>query len=152
MTKLPLLPTKEVAATKKKDGKIDLFQSKLTKSCFLLYCMLSWEFVVCLPPLFISFLMSNGIAAAWLSFDWTILWCHNCFLLSIQTKGVTFFPNHIGCICHINVDKHFIVDESLNNVIVINDHQVQPKTSSWEPTVILQVVSIPNQLAYLQRH
>jgi hypothetical protein len=55
MTKSPSLMTKVAAAAKKKAGKLDLFQSNFTKLWFLLYCILLREFVVCLPPLFISF-------------------------------------------------------------------------------------------------
>ena len=56
MTKSPSLTTKAATAAKKKAGKLDLFQSNFTKLWYLLYCMLSREFVVCLPPFFISFL------------------------------------------------------------------------------------------------
>ncbi len=46
----------KVAATAKKQaGKLDLFQLNFIKLWYLLYCMLSREFVVCLPPLFIPF-------------------------------------------------------------------------------------------------
>jgi hypothetical protein len=54
MTKSPSSKTKAAAATKKKTVKLDLFQSKFTKLWFLLYCMLSRGFVVCLPPPFLS--------------------------------------------------------------------------------------------------
>jgi hypothetical protein len=50
MTKSTLLTTKAAAVAKKKAAKIDLFQLNFMKLWFLLYCMLSWEFVVCLPP------------------------------------------------------------------------------------------------------
>jgi hypothetical protein len=52
MTKSPLLTTMAATAAEKKAGKLEIFQSNFTESWFLLYCMLSWEFVVCLPPLF----------------------------------------------------------------------------------------------------
>jgi hypothetical protein len=52
MTKLTLSTTKAAAApAKTKAGKLDHFQSNFKKSWFLLYCMLSQEFVVCLPHL-----------------------------------------------------------------------------------------------------
>ncbi len=47
--------TMKAAASAKKAGKLDLFWSNFTKLWFLSYCMLSREFIVCLPPLFYLF-------------------------------------------------------------------------------------------------
>jgi hypothetical protein len=69
-----------------------------------------------------------------------------------QPTTATFFPNHISCICCVNVDEPFIVDEYFNNIIFINNPQVRLKTRSHEPQVVHQVASVPNQLAQLQQH
>jgi hypothetical protein len=66
MMKSPSSTTKAAAAAKKKSGKLDLFQSNLTKLCFIIVLdVVAGICCVPAPPFLSFFLTRNGIGTAW---------------------------------------------------------------------------------------